>query len=360
MRITIIDSVEFLQNGVSEVILETIKQLHENQNDYQITLIFNGNMDFKYKKILEELSVELIELPNKKKNFVKYLFSLRQAIKKMKTDVIHFHCNNALSTFEILSLLNFKKLVVQCHQDETNHKIIHFLLKPLFNILAKKKIAVSENVAKLCFYRKYKIIHTPINFKRFNFEVSPNERQNIRKKYNIQNKDIILLTIGRLEKQKNYLFSLEVFSKLLFLHTDSKYFIIGDGSLKKDILNKIDELQLTDNVFLITDNKTDVIEYYKMSNVFLLTPIHEALGLVLVEAQMSGLPVYTSSIVDDAVNISNNFFSLPLSIKAEVWAEKIYNNEIINQNDKSMLLTKKKEIFDSKKIVGELVEFYER
>ncbi len=56
---------------------------------------------------------------------------------------------------------------------------------------------------------------------------------------------------------------------------------------------------------------------------FVFPSIHEGLGIVLVEAQLSGLPCIVSDDIPQGAAVSDQFTSVPLSAGADAWAEAI-------------------------------------
>lgn len=65
--------------------------------------------------------------------------------------------------------------------------------------------------------------------------------------------------------------------------------IFGEGSLKKKLQNRIDELGLKDKVYLM-GTKSDVLNWIKESYCFVLTSDFEGLPNSLIEAMCMGIP----------------------------------------------------------------------
>ena len=55
--------------------------------------------------------------------------------------------------------------------------------------------------------------------------------------------------MGRFELMKNHQFVVRLFFEYLNLNPKAILILIGEGSLKKNILNLVDDLNLTNNVF---------------------------------------------------------------------------------------------------------------
>lgn len=73
--------------------------------------------------------------------------------------------------------------------------------------------------------------------------------------------------------------------------------IIGDGSLKKDLMNLVEKYQLNEKIhFLGNLNKNQLLEEYQNADIFILPSISESAPLVLIEAITFGIPLICSEI----------------------------------------------------------------
>lgn len=165
----------------------------------------------------------------------------------------------------------------------------------------------------------------------------------------------VFLTLGRLEEAKGYDLLLESFKIFAQKNKDWKLNIVGDGSKKEFIVNKIKEYNLEDRIILHPFT-TNVKEYMINSSVFLFPSKWEGFGLVVVEAFECGLPVISYNldpvveIIDDNINgilvkkfdeknfadsmlkiISNKKELRRMSIEATKKAEKYSIDNIIKQ-----------------------------
>lgn len=117
-----------------------------------------------------------------------------------------------------------------------------------------------------------------------------------------------ILFIGRMVYEKGYDILIEVLKKINVKHPDWVFRIIGDGPLKKSIVEKIEISGLKENISLISSTNLITEEYLKAS-IFLMTSRTEGLPMVLLEAQVCGLPIVSfdcetgpSDIVADNTN----------------------------------------------------------
>ena len=79
-------------------------------------------------------------------------------------------------------------------------------------------------------------------------------------------------------------------------HTDWKLRIIGEGHLKNDVVNRINELNLNQSIEILAPTK-DIYKHYYESSIYLMTSEFEALPMVLIEAKTCGLPCVSFDVV---------------------------------------------------------------
>tara|TARA_Y100000591_G_C21852352_1_gene712540 strand:- start:2688 stop:3839 length:1152 start_codon:yes stop_codon:yes gene_type:complete len=101
------------------------------------------------------------------------------------------------------------------------------------------------------------------------------------------------VAIGRLTKQKNFVFLIRCFNKIIKKDPNIKLIIIGVGEEKSKIKNMIKSYNLNDNIKLIGYQK-NVFKFLKNSKAFILSSLWEDPGFVLIEAMASDCLVLSS------------------------------------------------------------------
>ena len=130
--------------------------------------------------------------------------------------------------------------------------------------------------------------------------------------------------IGRFETQKNHLFLLEIAAEVAKQEPKMHLLLIGDGSLRSDIEQKVVQMGLSDRV-TFAGNRSDVPRLMLNAvDVFLFPSLHEGLGLVLIEAQAAGLPCIFSDVVPEEADLVRPLLQrISLSKSASIWAEAV-------------------------------------
>lgn len=114
-----------------------------------------------------------------------------------------------------------------------------------------------------------------------------------RKDFGIDNDDILLISVGELNKNKNH----EIVIKALGEISNPKihYMIVGKGSLENNLKNLARKLNLSDKVHFL-GFRNDIKELLKISDIFIFPSFREGLSVSLMEAMASGLPCIVSNI----------------------------------------------------------------
>ena len=108
----------------------------------------------------------------------------------------------------------------------------------------------------------------------------------------------LLLSIGRLEEVKGFEYAIRAFSLVEGDFPEARYIIAGAGSEHRKLDDLITELGLNGRVFLVGAKKdAEVLDLYRNATILLMPSIRasngseEGQGLVIQEAEISGLPV---------------------------------------------------------------------
>lgn len=107
--------------------------------------------------------------------------------------------------------------------------------------------------------------------------------------------DHIILTVARLEKEKDISLSLAALEHVCHVYPKTGFIIVGQGNEKDALLQEIQKRKLTDNVYF-EGWQSDVIQYYKTADLYLCTSLYEGFGLSLFEAAASDCPIVSTDV----------------------------------------------------------------
>jgi glycosyltransferase involved in cell wall biosynthesis len=104
--------------------------------------------------------------------------------------------------------------------------------------------------------------------------------------------DTILISVGRLAKEKNWPTLLKAVAPILKTRPGTRFVLIGDGNERKSLEKLAQELGIASRVeFTGALPHQQVIAHLKAADLFCFASITETLGLATMEAMAAGLPV---------------------------------------------------------------------
>ena len=166
------------------------------------------------------------------------------------------------------------------------------------------------------------IIRNGIDFNRFtNIQES---KENIRQKLNIPQDAYVIGHVGRFSDVKNHSFLIDCFNKAVKKNDKAFLLLVGSGPSKEGIVYKVNTLGLSDRV-LFLEHRTDIPQLMKAMDVFDLPSKFEGLPVVLIEAQVAGLPCVVSDVINPESFNTKNITKLSLNDSLEIWADNLLN-----------------------------------
>lgn len=253
------------------------------------------------------------------KSHIQRILKLRKYVKKIDPDVIipflEYNCALAVLALQFTKYRNRVVSAIRNNMKYSDFSVFfnYFYLKlshlclfqnhgesTQFPRLPQNKIRIIPNFIDESFFKKHK--------------------------YDLNNKKIKCVAIGRFVEQKNFLL---LISSVLPIKNKITLNIYGDGPLQNEMETLIMKLNLKDCVFINKRNK-NIIKVLEENDIFILSSIYEGMPNVLLEAMAMGLCAISNDcdfgprdIIENGVNgiLLNNFKEqLPSTI------ESLYNN----------------------------------
>ena len=203
---------------------------------------------------------------------------LLKTLKKNKPDYIIIHLITSLPLI-LLLFFNFEtKFILRI----SGYPRMNFFRKLLWKLTLKKIYLITcptlntlEHIKSLDLIEssKLKLLYDPIiDIKEINNKI-----------YEEINLNNYFLSVGRLTKQKNFLFLCKAFKELIKENKELKLVIAGKGEEETNIKRFIAKHNLEKNIILV-GHVQNIYPYFKKSNGFILTSLWEDPGFVLIEA----------------------------------------------------------------------------
>lgn len=282
--------------------------------------------------------------------FILSFFPLLFFLKKNK-NVIFF--SYLLTSLPLLIFTIFN--INNCFFLKVSGKINYTFLRKLLFVLSKNKInkiffqtIESKNKFQKLFsyhYKKLIMLEDPIidlgKIKKLKSKKI--EKKFLKKKY--------FISIGRLSKQKNFLFLIKCIKEILKFQKNYNFLILGDGEEKERLKKYILENRLSKNVFLI-GYRNNVFNYLNNSVGLICTSLWEEPGFIIQEAASCKKIILTSDCYsgpseflnynEDGYVFKNNNKESFISNFKKMTQEKYRHKKKINNNYKKIKLYTKK------------------
>lgn len=262
-----------------------------------------------------------------------FLISIKLLFKKQQFDIIHIHGDwSSLLFVKIIKKLTDAKLVVLSLHDQLTPKYTHQKLLPKLvqdlDLIFSTGYDTAKELEKLS---GKKVIVQPSGINEIFFE-------EFDKKFD--NEVFTIVTVANLFPKKNIELVLEIAKEC----REYRFIIVGDGTHRK-VLEDIVKKDNIKNVELVGFKKSkEVREYYRSSDVYLLTSFAEGTPTSALEAMACGLPIVSSNaggvgnIVKENINgfIVDNFDKNKFIKKIQYLYENVLKRESIFHLNKEL------------------------
>ena len=320
-----------MTGGIESVIMNYFRNIDKNKCQFDFLSEFDN---IAYQDEIVDSGSKIIKITPRRESVFKHKRSLKEVFKNNHYDAIWVN----MCTLSNISYLKYAKKygvktrIIHSHNSENMGSkltlILHKLNKKVVAKYATHFWACSDLAGKFFFSSKimaspkYRVINNAIDLDKFKFDEQI--RQQYRRDLDIDDK-FVVGHVGRFHFQKNHKYLINVFYELQKLKPNSVLLLIGDGEDKDAIKQQIAELGIGDKVKLL-GIRQDVNNLFMAMDCMIFPSVFEGLGLILIEAQASGLPCYTSDVVPLTTKLSNNISYLSLNIPCKDWAEYVCKN----------------------------------
>ncbi len=361
MRVLQVLSTLNVGSGIANFVMNYYRKM--NHTEIQFDFLLFGHVEKEYCEEVEQLGGRIYFIERPTVNFLDYSHKIHTFFKKHsgEWEILHIH-EILVQRFLIRKAKKqgrVKKIITHSHASKfvlpnpsfnVFKNKITMLVKMIRNKILLKGIAKHSDVRLACsnsagiaLYgrqwknrkaQKFLVMKNAIDTDKY--IVDRKIREEYRKAFGISNKKVILC-VGRLCAEKNQMFMIDILNEIRKMEDSYVLMLAGDGELRKAIEDKVHNLGLTEHV-IFTGNRTDIEKLYQCCDVSVLPSLSEGLGIVLIEAQASGMPCITSTGVPQEVNISPYIQFLDLSKGALHWANSIKQMDIQRYSSKIFLI----------------------
>ena len=305
--------------GVEKVLLNYFSRF--NMNEYEIHILSQGSDDSSNVNEFEQCGFVIHNVTKKSESVVKNYAEIRKILLDEKFDIVHCHMS-ITNFFPLLysKLFGVKIRINHSHNAMMKKSFPKKILSKMGMLFDTHRMACSKDAAKWLFNstKNVKILYNALEVERYQY--SKDIRQQKRKELKLKDSDIVLGCVGRLENQKNQQFIISVLEELLKKDSNYKLLLVGIGQNESMLKQMANEKKISKNIMFL-GSRTDVNDLYQAFDIFVLPSLYEGLGIVYVEAQISGLKCLASKYVPIDTKITDNIVFLDLN--QELWVKEI-------------------------------------
>ena len=309
---------------VSSVIrsAESILKYSKKKNNINVAIIDAIGEWKNYRKIINP-KIEIINLSKKniseslpKEGFFKSrlsyalifaltFFKLLNLINKEKPDYIIAHLLTSLPIFLTLIIKNKTKVIIRI-SGLPKLNLVRYIFWKLFS---KKIYRVTcpttltyEYLKKINIFDQNKlfVLRDPV-IQLHEFLIKKNEKIEDLK----IEKNNLIISIGRLTRQKNFILLIRAFKKILLKYPNYHLLLLGEGEQKKLLTEETKKLKIQERISFLGYQK-NVYKYLLNSDCFILTSLWEDPGFVILEAALSNTLIISSNCPNGPNEILSN------------------------------------------------------
>lgn len=277
-------------------------------------------------------------------------------------DIVYMNISTAMA-YPVLKAARdcgVKKIIAHAHASGVDAeqwskrcllRALHLLCKNKVAAYATEYLACSEKAARWMYPRtllgrgRVRTVFNSVDTSLF--APDPRLREYFRQELGLTG-HFVVGNVGNASYPKNQLFLLRVFRRLLQREPEAKLVLIGDGVRMGRLRAYVKKHRMEDSVLLM--GRVDVsMGYMNAFDVFALPSKFEGLGIVLIEAQCTGVPCVASAAVPRSAGISNICRFVPLSVDA--WVDALLKWKQHDRNDVTYI---RSDLFSLQKQVQEL------
>ncbi len=325
--------------GAETMVMDILRKL---KDDFRFVFLINRNKGTKPVGMFDE-EIKAMGIPMYYIDAVwdvgvkEYERQFKEVVQKIgKVDVVHSHVNSKSGIVcRCAQRCGIKRRIVHCHakiifDGSLKSRVVNnaelFIQRHWIKKYATDFWGCSEDAMPSLFTKKQinsekaRIIHNAINMEKF----TSCEGGVLRKEYNLSKDALVIGTVGRIAKVKNYRLAADIVKELWQRNVDCYYVVAGVKQDLADAQYLFDTLS-GDKRFIYIGTRNDIQNVYKDLNLYLGTSKREGLGLSVVEAQAGGTFCVVSTGFPKLCDMGLGMVDFVDSQDAKMWADRVEN-----------------------------------
>ncbi|MCK5214803.1 MAG: glycosyltransferase family 4 protein [Candidatus Omnitrophica bacterium] len=292
--------------GSPDIVRILCQQIDPDLFDNRLIMGNSTHLTMETKRFLHNLNTKVFSIYQLQRNINPFkdliaLIRLYRCFRREKFDIVHTHTAKAGALGRIAArLAGVPKVVHTSHGHNfygyfgpIGSKIIIFVEK-ILTAMTDKITALTELerrdfiTYKVSPQKKIMVFNSGVEFEKLrNIEIDP---VNVRASLSVDEDEILISMIGRLEEVKGPEHLIEAAQIVLKKNAKVRFLFVGDGALRQSLETRCNQMGINDKV-IFTGWRADVPQILSVIDILVLPSINEAVGRILLEAGALGIPV---------------------------------------------------------------------
>lgn len=290
--------------GIERIIFNFLSNFDRKKYNVTLCCLFNGwGLHNSLLKEVEKF-VPVVEIGadlNKAIDF-NALFKLVKLLKNLHIDIVRTYSIYANRYGPLAAWIAGIRNVVCSYHSIYNFSVSKktYLLDSFILLNCKILLVSSDSMKRHCLSRfmfnadKIQIVNDSVDTEKIP-SYSQEDLLKIRNSIGIPHEDIILISIGRLERMKRFDLLVEAFIAINKKYPNVSLIVLGDGS-QKDNLHSLAKVKNLSGRIKFLGYQKDIWQFLALADIFVLTSDYEGSPLVVLEAMAMGLPIVTTDV----------------------------------------------------------------
>lgn len=347
--------------GAETHIMKVYRQIDKAR--YQFDFVLNTPQKCYYEDEILGLGGKIYRVTAKSKSVIKNYKDIKKIVLEQHYRIV-FKCGEqAMSWTEMLAAKQggaIKRIMRSTNSKGGDSKVanmIHCLSRVPLGMLVTDRIAPSKVAGEWLFGKKgcqhLILMNNGLDLEEYTY--TSEKRSAARAEFSIPQDAFVMGHVGRFNEQKNHDFLIDIFNAYYRESENGYLFLVGDGPLKNQIENKVDNLGLHDRV-IFAGNRADVNILYSAMDAFVFPSFYEGMPNTVIEAQANGLPCFVSDTITTDANITGKVEYIKLG-SCNSWVNAIKHGTLERYNSTAFF---ERAGYDIGSVVQQYVDIFER
>ncbi|WP_343003415.1 glycosyltransferase family 4 protein [Clostridium sp. 2218st1_F5_2218SCRN_220325] len=268
-------------------IIWLVPNIENKYNRYKNKELYDSLNEPIYVSKLREKNIKMIEYNISKYNIVKNFVELRKIVKDNNISTIYTHFGFERFHAAFIGTLLGIRVLWNEHWFSLSTKFSG-IKKIFYKYFVDEFICISKCIHDSIESNNKYLIYNGINIKDKK-DLSLKERNNICKILGVEENKKNVVMVAAFRKEKRHDLAAKIIKKVVNEMNNVQFILLGDGELKKSFEEDVLSIENNKNI-KIMGHVNNVEEYYKISDLAMLTSLDEPFGYAVVEAMSYSIP----------------------------------------------------------------------